>query len=691
MSTPQRYRATAVLSHGIARIPHLAAFLPEVATIVPVRGRVPGTVDSVAGWGCKPTSERARRIAAARRLPYLALEDGFVRSLGPAADGYAPLSLIVDPVGIYYDATRPSALEDLLEQAGEHELPLVEAMTALARIRGERLTKINSAPELGPGDLDTGQRPLVLVVDQVRGDMSVERGLACERRFHDMLDAAIDENPDAALLVKLHPEVAAGRRQGYLAARARRLGVALLEHDVNLLSLAERAQRVYTVTSQVGMEALICGTPVTCFGMPFYAGWGATDDRVRCPRRSRRRSALEIFAAAYLCYARYVDPITGEACALAQVLERLSVMKQANERNRGHVEYLGFSRWKRRQVAPFVRGTASSWRFAGKPQRALERAAARGGRVGVWASREPEDLAAQAARSGVPVVRIEDGFLRSVGLGSDFLAGASLVFDRRGIYYDPGRLSELEEILEFEDFDAETLAQAAHLRARLLETGVTKYNLGGEDRLTIEADGRRRILVPGQVEDDASVRAGGGAIRTNLDLLRTVRAHNPDAWIAYKPHPDVEAGNRRGRVPDAEALSHCDRVLRAAAPQAALAAVDEVHTLTSLLGFEALLRGRKVVTYGGPFYAGWGLSEDRLTFARRTRRLAIDQLVAGALLVYPSYVDPLTGLPCDALTVVERLAAARRAGVPAASGWPGLRRRIGRMLRGLVQTAQQPV
>ena len=127
-----------------------------------------------------------------------------------------------------------------------------------------------------------------------------------------------------------------------------------------------RASRVYTVTSQLGMEALLCGTRVTCFGMPFYAGWGATDDRVSCPRRTRRRAPLEIFALAYLRYARYVDPIRGEACTLGRWLERLAVLKSADERNRGHTECLGFARWKRRQVAPFLRSSRGTFGFAGR-------------------------------------------------------------------------------------------------------------------------------------------------------------------------------------------------------------------------------------------------------------------------------------------------------------------------------------
>jgi capsular polysaccharide export protein len=60
--------------------------------------------------------------------------------------------------------------------------------------------------------------------------------------------------------------------------------------------------------------------------------------------------------------------------------------------------------------------------------------------------------------------------------------------------------------------------------------------------------------------------------------------------------------------------------------------------MTSLAGFEGLLRGRRVVTYGMPFYAGWGLTADQYRSERRSRRLNLDELVAGCLLKYPRYL-----------------------------------------------------
>ena len=78
-----------------------------------------------------------------------------------------------------------------------------------------------------------------------------------------------------------------------------------------------------------------------------------------------------------------------------------------------------------------------------------------------------------------------------------------------------------------------------------------------------------------------------------------------------------------------------------------LAAAQRVHVLTSLTGFEALLRGCTVVVHGAPFYAGWGLTEDRVGIPRRIRKLQINQLIAGGIMLYPRYLDPLHGLPCS--------------------------------------------
>ncbi|WP_456299926.1 capsular polysaccharide export protein, LipB/KpsS family, partial [Falsiroseomonas oryzae] len=281
-------------------------------------------------------------------------------------------------------------------------------------------------------------------------------------------------------------------------------------------------------------------------------------------------------------------------------------------------------------------------------------ARARGGALLAWSSAAPDALRAQAAAAGVEVRWLEDGFIRSAGLGAAFRPGASFALDSQGPYYDPARESDLERLLQAGGFAPALLVRAAALRAAIVERGITKYNLGGPP--PVIPAGRRRILVPGQVEDDASVRLGGGAIRGNLALLRQVRAAEPDAFLVYKPHPDIEAGFRRGRIAAAELAGLADQVLHGAPMAAVLAQVDAVHTMTSLTGFEALLRGLPVTCWGMPFYAGWGLTEDRVPPPRPRRRLTLDELVAGALILYPRCVDPVTELPCPPEVLIERMA-----------------------------------
>ena len=288
---------------------------------------------------------------------------------------------------------------------------------------------------------------------------------------------------------------------------------------------------------------------------------------------------------------------------------------------------------------------------------ALRRQQQQGGRIVTWASREPEGFEARCAAQGATLLRMEDGFLRSVGLGANLEPPSSLVLDSRGVYYDPRRPSDLEHLLQTAPFDAQLLEEAKALRHLILAARLSKYNVGSKDVQGVfgQAGRRRRVLVPGQVENDASVRLGGGTVRTNLELLQAVRASRPDAFIVYKPHPDVEAGLRPGHVEPAQALRFANAIATRTSIAHLLDQAEEVHTLTSLAGFEALLRQRHVATYGLPFYAGWGLTEDREASPRRTRRLDLDQLVAGTLLLYPRYVHRPSLWPCSAADVVRQL------------------------------------
>jgi capsular polysaccharide export protein len=312
----------------------------------------------------------------------------------------------------------------------------------------------------------------------------------------------------------------------------------------------------------------------------------------------------------------------------------------------------GMAWWKKQRIAQFL---GSEKRepliFTDDAQKAV--AAADGGLIAVWPSRMPaglEDLA------GDRLVRIEDGFIRSVGLGADLHLPLSIVADRQGIYYDPTRPSDLETILERSAFTPALLTRAEALIETIVTRGISKYAREAPTARPTPRT-RRTVLVPGQVEDDMSVMLGGAGVTGNLELLRRARIAEPGAHILFKPHPDVDAGHRRGRVPDSDLTQYADEIIRSESMPSLLARVDAVHVLTSLTGFEALLRGLEVTVHGHPFFAGWGLTRDLAgPLSRRTRRLTLAELVAGTLILYPRYLDPVTEFPCPPELLLDRLA-----------------------------------
>ena len=260
----------------------------------------------------------------------------------------------------------------------------------------------------------------------------------------------------------------------------------------------------------------------------------------------------------------------------------------------------------------------------------------------------------QNAPCGLEVFRVEDGFLRSVGLGAEMARPLSWVIDGSGIYYDPSRPSDLEEFLQTMNCPAALLERAATLRRRIVGAGITKYGVGNRAWRRPDRPGRV-VLVVGQVETDASLRLGAPTIRSNWDLVQEVRRAHPQDFLVYKPHPDVVARLRSRDQNEAGIDRLCDEVVTQTSIDCMLRQVDVVHVATSLTGFEALLRGIPVVCHGQPFYAGWGLTSDVDPLRRRTRKLSLDQLVAGTLIVYPRYSSRTTSRRISPELALEEL------------------------------------
>ena len=621
-------------SRGMARIDTLAPLFAPAALVKGAEACRRSDLTALLAWGRKPSARTAEAISRERGLPLWRCEDGFLRSLGLGAE-CPPWSLVVDDVGIYYDATAPSRLEGLISRPLsplEHD-----RADALRRLwMRERVSKYNRVRESTPP-----REPFVLVVDQTSGDLSILRGMADAESFRRMLQAALENHPDCRVLLKIHPDVAAGRKRGYLREVATQHPRLEIRADGgHPAALLEAAEAVYVVTSQLGFEALMWGRPVYCFGMPFYAGWGLTHDLLPpLTRRCNHKPTLEqLVHAALIAYPRYIEPNRRQPCAPETLIRVIGLQRRRQREIPARIEAFGFKPWKRPILRRFLRG--AELRFRGGQARPGQEA----GGLAIW-GRDPGRGVERRLRQGppVPLLRIEDGFLRSVGLGANLIAPISWVIDRRGLYYDASSASDLETLLARHPFSEAERQRGAALRDQVLAAALTKYNLPAPPWHR-PADGRRVVLVPGQVETDASILHGAPALRTNLGLLRAVRGAEPDAWIVYKPHPDVVAGLRQGGAEAADLRHWCNEVLLEGPIDQIYRQVDAVHVLTSLAGFEALLRGVEVHTWGLPFYAGWGLSHDHLSCPRRGRRLQLDELVFATLVAYPRYVSRHSGL-----------------------------------------------
>ena len=682
------------------------------------------------GWGRKRTGIFAKFCHQFFGGDLTLLEDGFIRSFGLGCEGSPSFSLVQDRIGIYYDSTTPSELENLLNTYDFHanSALLETAKEAINLITTHHISKYNHAPEVPldyfttadstkPRDFidssknsttlsdltnspyfeissnstakklpknnqktaphlqessplidstpqkATQQNPKrILIISQTKGDCSLTYGSTGKFTTTQIIQDALAENPDSEIYLKIHPDVLSGRKESDFNPSEIPPQIKLITEDFNPISLLKHFHKVYTKTSQMGFEALLVGCECVCYGMPFYAGWGLTIDKQTCPRRTRKLSLIEVFAASYILYSCYYNPIYDRKSDILDTLKTIIRYKHFYTKTQKKAFMFGFSLWKHSFIPPFMPNFKPqniifinpffTSHFKSALKKGL-RQEAHNCEIFIWGRKNFGRIESFAKENAIPITRIEDGFIRSISLGSDLTRPFSQVFDSSGIYFDATTPSELEEILNHTDFSPTLLNEAKILKDKILANKISKYNTNPHKSLNLPQN-KLKILIPGQVQDDASILYGANG-RTNLSLLQQVREENPNAYILYKPHPDVLSGNRIGHIPDSTALQYCDEILTSVSLSSCLEAVNEVHTLTSLSGFEALLYGKKVVTYGMPFYAGWGLTIDKQTCPRRTRKLTLDELIAGAYILYPRYIHPKTLQLCHPLALIDAL------------------------------------
>ncbi|QFT32518.1 Capsule polysaccharide biosynthesis protein [Labrenzia sp. THAF82] len=367
-----------------------------------------------------------------------------------------------------------------------------------------------------------------------------------------------------------------------------------------------------------------------------------------------------------LRHTAWYSPYSGALLSSREAFEIFALVQANWQKNEKPVHAFGAQYWNHPSIAATFSGKGGPVEFHEAKEEAISAAEANGGEIVSWAGRTDKGFEVDCEKKNIPLSRIEDGFLRSVGLGAGLARGAMLAVDDLGIYYDPSRPSRLEALLRNEDLTATEVARGRDLVSLIKTARVSKYNFGKSKQFKFPED-RKTILVPGQVADDAAIRKSLSATidcattpNVNLDLLKLTRERNPDAFLVFKPHPDVETGLRKGRVPRKVALQYADVIAEDANIVDLIEAVEALETFSSLSGFEALLRDKEVTVHGAPFYAGWGLTKDLTKIEGRGRVRSMPELVYLAIVRYSRTIDPVSLLPCTPEYLISRLSEQRQ-------------------------------
>ena len=585
-------------------------------------------------WGMKSSGNRLRNEKRKLKTSKLFfLEDGFIHSFC-IRKKRIPLSICIDKSGIYYNSKSQSQLFRFIE----------EKLSQKENLRSKQIIKLWKEYGISkynyPKFVSPPENPFILLIDQTDGDLSIKYGDANKKTFQEMFMFALKKWPNHKIIIKIHPDVLTSQKRGCLDIDFCRKKNAIIIFDYGQVNkLIEKSSAICVVTSQVGFEALIYGKEVHVFGNPFYSGFGLTIDHniSRIKKRKSNISLEQLVYGSLIKYQIYLDPRNKKICEIEEIMEFVYKQRKIYNFFPKNLQCLYLTPWKSRQISRFIpNSTDRSFSFFKESKSKIKNFL-------VWG--KFNKLEKYKIKSDT-FISAEDGFIRSVGLGGELIPPMSLLFDKSGIHYDFNQPSDLEDLLQKKSVSAKELKRAKELINLIKQNNISKYNLSSHKRFYNENDSNNKqtILVLGQVETDNAMIYGvpdNILKKTNYDLVFQVKKDYPNYNVIYKPHPDIERGLRcKGR--NENLINNiADKVAYGMAIQKLFEISDRVAVFTSLGGFEALIRGIPVTTYGIPFYSGWGLTEEKLFNykwkSRRTRKLSLEEMVYIAIIEYPFY------------------------------------------------------
>lgn len=600
--------------------------------------------DCIVGWGKKESGLKAEKLASEKNCNKILLENGFLHSI-EFKNQKLEFSIVKDKTSIYYDANKESDLENILNNDENFKFLNIDKKrinNILDLIIKNELTKYNeNIQEVIPNFFNKDKKN-ILIISQVKDDGSLIYGNAMNISLEEILENIYknNEKDKIDIYIKLHPDVLTKNKKNDISIEEiKKHNLKIISDRINPLNLLKHFDEVHTKTSQMGFEALLLNKKVYCYGNPFYAGWGLTIDKNIIERRTKKRTIEELAYAVFILYTEYYHPINKNKIEIEEVIQELIKFKKELKRNINNLYFFGFKLWKRSFIKKYFKDYKSINFNYSCNEKLLNEIIEKKGKVFLWGMNEYNGLDKEKLKeNNIDIYRIEDGFLRSFKLGNSLYPPYSLIVDEKSIYFNAQEESDLENILNNnKSFNKYLIERSKKLIEKIKESKVSKYNLQENKKLEFNIK-KNIILVIGQVEDDASIKYSSNNMN-NLELLQEVRKNNKDAYIIYKPHPDVLFGDRKGFVEESKVLEYANEQIVDASLDSCINVANEIHTISSLSGFEALIRNKKVYCYGNPFYAGWGLTIDKNIIERRTKKRTIEELVAATYILYPIYYD----------------------------------------------------
>lgn len=279
---------------------------------------------------------------------------------------------------------------------------------------------------------------------------------------------------------------------------------------------------------------------------------------------------------------------------------------------------------------------------------------------------------AEAIAYNIPVMLFEPGFISSGTtwvakneLGK-FLVEHSVVSDTKGQYFDAKRNTDLEDFLNSDvTIGTNDIEVAKSLRNKIVGNKISKYNHQPIYTPTIGRNRVKKVLVVDQSYGDMSIGRGCANENTFKRMLECAINENPGCDILVKTHPDTIAGKKGKKLGYYSDLmtkdySNVYKVTMPINPYSLMDICDKVYVCTSQFGFEALMAGKEVRTFGIPWYAGWGLTKDDKTCSRRTQKRSIDELVFAFYCLYTKWAMPMKKRGSSPEEVINHMIELRR-------------------------------